>query len=73
VTTLYLTCAICRRKQAEGLLSGATWGKALLPPDSVIAHPAVRHGHVRACPACVGRHRNWELAAFTAIGIVVAS
>lgn len=70
---LYLHCAVCSRKQANGLLSGAAWGKAPVPPGAVVDHPAVRDGHVRACPDCVGRHREWHIVALTAVGVSVAA
>ena len=42
MSRLYLVCAICDRRQADGLLSGAAWGRAELPPGATIQHPAVK-------------------------------
>jgi hypothetical protein len=67
---LYLHCVICSRKQADGLLSGAAWGKLELP--HVIDHPAVRGTTARACPTCIGQHRDWEQLALTSLGIATA-
>ena len=47
---LYLSCALCGRKQAHGLLSHARWG-------SVDYGPASPH---RVCPGCQEQHRDWE-------------
>jgi hypothetical protein len=45
---LYLHCAICNRKQANGLISGTAWGR-VEPPE-----PALR-----VCPSCMNAHPNW--------------
>ena len=47
---LYLSCALCGRKQAHGLLSHARWG-------SVDYGPASPH---RVCPVCQDAHPDWE-------------
>ncbi len=45
-----LTCGLCGRKQAEGLLSRGLWG-----------HAEGRDGRkVSACPPCKGNYRDWE-------------
>jgi hypothetical protein len=47
---LYLSCGLCGRKQAEGLLSRAHWG-----------HTESRDGGaLRACPTCKQEHSDWE-------------
>jgi hypothetical protein len=47
---LYLSCRLCGRKQAEGLLSRAAWG-----------HVALEDGtSASACPACKAEHADWE-------------
>ncbi len=66
---LYLHCAICSRKQAEGLLSGAAWGRVELPPGSTVDHPAVRGSSARACPTCVGQYPDWQDRALTSLGL----
>ncbi len=48
---LYLTCALCGRKQAEGLLSRGYWGHLDVTP----------HGTLRACPSCKEQYTSdWE-------------
>ena len=34
MSRLYLVCAVCSRRQADGLISGAAWGRAELPPGA---------------------------------------
>jgi hypothetical protein len=47
---LYLSCALCGRKQADGLLSRGQWG-----------HVEVESGSARqACPTCREQYRDWE-------------
>ena len=72
MATLYLHCAICGRKQANGLISGAAWGKAPLPPGAAVEHPAVRDSTVRACPTCVGKDVGWASNALAAVGVAAA-
>jgi hypothetical protein len=49
--TLYLTCGLCGRKQADGLLSRGYWGHLEIVP----------HGTLRACPTCKEHHGSeWE-------------
>jgi hypothetical protein len=47
---LYLTCGICGRKQADGLLSRGLWGQL----------EGTEHGTLRACPGCKERHADWQ-------------
>lgn len=50
MSPLYLECALCGRKQAEGLLSRAAWG-----------HVQPSEGQtLRACPPCKNAHSDWE-------------
>jgi len=69
MSRLYLRCAICSRQQAEGLISGAAWGRLELPPGAEIDHPALRGSHLRACPTCIGRHPNWQQELLAALGL----
>jgi len=69
MSRLYLRCAICSRQQAEGLISGAAWGRLELPPDAEIEHPALRGSTFRACPTCIGRHPDWQDQLLTSLGI----
>ena len=50
MSRLFLHCALCGRKQAEGLLSRGYWGHVDVSPGTVL----------RACPACKQQHRDWE-------------
>jgi hypothetical protein len=47
---LYLRCVICSRQQAEGLISGAGWGRLELSDGSTL----------RVCPSCVSEHADWQ-------------
>ena len=47
---LYLTCGLCGRKQADGLLSRGLWGHLEETP----------HGTLRACPTCKEANSNWQ-------------
>jgi hypothetical protein len=50
VSRLNLHCELCGREQANGLLSGAAWGKVELSPDLIL----------RACPNCRSTEPDWE-------------
>ncbi len=47
---LYLSCGLCGRKQADGLLSRGFWGHLELSDGSAL----------RACPTCKEQHRDWQ-------------
>jgi hypothetical protein len=66
---LYLHCAICDRKQADGLLSGAAWGRYDVDPAAVEGHPALKGTALRVCPTCVGRHPDWQERLAAALGL----
>lgn len=66
---LYLHCAICSRKQAEGLLSGAAWGRVEVPAQASVDHPALSGTTLRACPTCIGRHPDWQSRLLAALGL----
>lgn len=66
---LYLHCAICSRKQAEGLLSGAAWGRLEVPPGTQIEHPALKNSALRCCPTCIGRHPDWQQNLLASLGL----
>jgi hypothetical protein len=66
---LYLHCAICDRKQAEGLLSGAAWGRYEVDPGALREHPSLRGTSLRVCPTCVGRHPDWRAELARALGL----
>jgi hypothetical protein len=68
MSRLYLRCVICSRQQAEGLISGAAWGRLELPVDAVVNHPAVSNAVARACPACVS-HADWQNRALALLGL----
>jgi hypothetical protein len=66
---LYLHCAICSRKRADGLLSGAAWGRLELPPDAVVQHPALSGSMFRCCPTCAERHPDWRESLLSSLGL----
>jgi hypothetical protein len=50
MSRLFMTCALCGKRQAEGLLSRGAWG-----------HFEVSEGHfLRACPRCKAQYVDWE-------------
>jgi hypothetical protein len=69
MSRLYLRCAICRRQQADGLISGAAWGRVEIPGDAAVDHPALAGTTLRACPTCIGRHPDWRDRILTSLGI----
>jgi hypothetical protein len=69
MSRLYLVCAICSRRQADGLLSGAAWGRLELPPGTTIEHPAVKGTTVLSCPSCVNGDTRWRETVLLAIGL----
>ena len=69
MSRLYLVCAICDRRQADGLLSGAAWGRFELPQGARVEHPAVKGTMVLSCPSCVTDNSGWQETALVAIGI----
>ena len=69
MSRLYLRCAICSRQAAEGLISGAAWGKLELPPGAEIEHPALRGSLFRVCPHCLQRHPDWESSLLESLGL----
>jgi hypothetical protein len=42
MSRLYLRCVLCSRQQADGLISGAAWGRLELPAGVVVEHPALK-------------------------------
>ncbi|MDQ3858203.1 MAG: hypothetical protein M3327_07120 [Actinomycetota bacterium] len=52
MSRLYLHCAFCGRRQADGLLSRAHWGHVVLPDGSAR----------QVCPACKSANADWETA-----------
>jgi hypothetical protein len=69
MSRLYLVCAICDRRQADGLISGAAWGRAELPPGATIEHPAVKGTMLLTCPSCVASDPDWSDTALSAVGL----
>ncbi len=51
---LYLTCELCGRKQADGLLSGATWARI------EVRGPGMNGGAARVCPWCQNERSDWR-------------
>lgn len=50
MSTLYLSCGLCGRKQADGLLSRGAWGHLDVNASTTL----------RACPTCKTSHDDWE-------------
>jgi hypothetical protein len=51
MSPLYLSCGLCGRKQADGLLSRAYWGHLQVGDETALC----------ACPSCKERYMDWEL------------
>jgi len=69
MSRLYLVCAICSRRQADGLISGAAWGRTELPAGTVIEHPAVKGSALLTCPSCISESPGWERRALGSVGL----
>jgi hypothetical protein len=69
VARLYLHCVICSRKQADGLISGAAWGRLALPDGVEIDHPSLDGANLRACPQCIARHPDWQSEMLVSLGL----
>ncbi len=69
MSRLYLVCAVCSRRQADGLISGAAWGRMELPPGAEVDHPALKGSHFRCCPSCVQRHPDWQADLLASLGL----
>jgi len=69
MSRLYLLCVICSRQQADGLISGAAWGRLELPPGSEIEHPALKGSTFRCCPTCAERHPDWKESVLSSLGL----
>ena len=69
MSRLYLRCVICSRQQAEGIISGAGWGRLELPHGHQIEHPALEGSTLRVCPSCMSGNPNWQNAVLTSFGL----
>ena len=69
MSRLYLRCVICSRQQADGLISGASWGRLELPPEVELDHPALKGSTLRACPSCIGGDPEWQNRVLASLGI----
>ena len=69
MSRLYLVCAMCSRRQADGLISGAAWGRVELPQGTDVEHPALKGSHFRCCPSCVQRHPDWAEELLSSLGL----
>lgn len=65
---LYLHCALCDRKQADGLLSGAAWGRFEVGAAAA-GHRALNGTALRVCPTCAERHPDWRNRLATSLGL----
>jgi hypothetical protein len=66
---LYLHCAICGRKQADGLISGAAWGRLEVPAGARVGELAQVGSTLRACPNCMSEHANWQTRVLSSFGL----
>jgi hypothetical protein len=69
MSPLFLRCVICDRQQADGLLSGAAWGRLELPPGAEVEHPSLKGSSFRVCPTCMQRHPSWEDELLVSLGL----
>ena len=69
---LYLHCVICSRKQADGLISGAAWGRLEVPTGAQIDHPGLNGSTLRACPSCIGDNPDWQSSVLSSLGLASA-
>jgi hypothetical protein len=69
MSRLYLRCVLCSRQQADGLISGAAWGRLELPPGVEIEHPALKGSTFRCCPTCIQHHPGWQEELLTSLGV----
>ncbi len=69
MSRLYLVCAVCSRRQADGLISGAAWGRLELPPGTEVEHPALKGSLFRCCPSCAQRHPDWQESLLASFGL----
>ena len=65
---LYLHCVICSRKQADGLISGAAWGRLELPAGVQVDHPGLNGSTLRACPSCMSENPDWQSSVLRSLG-----
>jgi hypothetical protein len=71
MSRLYLRCVICSRQQADGLISGASWGRLELPAGTDVDHPAFKDSTLRACPSCIGGDPDWQNRVLSSLGVSV--
>jgi len=69
MSRLYLRCVLCSRQQADGLISGAAWGRLELPVGLEVQHPALKGSTFRCCPSCIERHPGWEQELLASLGV----
>jgi hypothetical protein len=69
MSRLYLRCVICDRQQADGLISGAAWGRLDLPDGAEVEHSALEGSAFRACPACMQRNPDWKHELLVSLGL----
>jgi hypothetical protein len=56
--TLYLSCGLCGRKQADGLLSRGLWGHLTVGGGSKLC----------ACPTCKEQYGDWQMRLLASVG-----
>jgi hypothetical protein len=68
VSRLYLHCVVCGRRQADGLISGAAWGRLEVPEEAAAGHPGLEGTTLRACPSCVDKSPDWQTGVWRSLG-----
>jgi len=69
MSRLYLRCVLCSTQQADGLISGAAWGRLELPAGLDVEHPALKGSTFRCCPTCTKRHPGWQEELMKSLGL----
>lgn len=69
MSRLYLVCVVCSRRQADGLISGAAWGRLELSEGVEVEHPALAGSMFRCCPSCVQAHPDWQAELLGSLGV----
>jgi hypothetical protein len=73
MSRLDLHCVVCGRRQADGLISGAAWGRFEIPEEIASAHPGIDGTLLRACPSCVSDAPDWQTRVSSSLGIAPAA
>ena len=69
MSPLYLSCVLCERRAADGLLSRNAWRVLEVPADVDAGHPALRGATHRACPKCTEGDPDWQGRMLVVLGV----